>query len=143
MSIFQILLGIVILLFIFIFFLTTNILLSDAQLNQDKQIDINKTGSPNIHKLPSTQNQWLDGVIIILTGGAVTTWLTFFFDNRSRKRQIFLDVSKHKIENLSKIIPIYSHLATFSIGIHRELKKYGSDLFNCNLCLYYFCSIVL
>lgn len=48
-------------------------------------------------EIPSTHNPSLDIAIAIITGGAVTTWLTLFFDNLNRKRTIEIDLTRYSL----------------------------------------------
>jgi hypothetical protein len=93
-----------------------------------------------IDKFPSTGIGWLDISILLVTGGVVTTWLTLLFDYLHNKRSLLLDISKHKIETLSNMIPTYARLATSSIHLSRELKK-SSNEFDYTICLYLFSHI--
>ena len=48
-------------------------------------------------EIPSTGNIGLDISIAIVTGGAVTTWLTLLFDRLSKKREEYLGISNRKL----------------------------------------------
>ena len=129
---------------IIIFFLVLNLesftfSYTNAQVHSNTQ---NESGTMALDKLPSTPFPLFDILIILLTGGAVTTWLTFFFNNRAKEREISVDISKHKLETLSKVIPLYIQFSVYSVTLGQELSKFGNNQYDKEKCLYFFCQIL-
>lgn len=93
-----------------------------------------------LDKLPSSGIMPFDIAIILLTGGAVTTWLTLLFDNLQKNRSLLLDINKHKIEILSTMIPTFARIASSSGNLSTEFRKSEPDP---TLCLYLLCQLFL
>jgi len=91
---------------------------------------------------PDTGNLVLNIIIVLVAGGAVTTWLTFIFDNLSKKRAEHIDISKQKIDAISKSKPKFYQLANYYIEIARLLDFKVEDR-NWNRILYVGCKIIL
>ncbi len=53
-------------------------------------------------EIPTTGNIGVDISIVLVTGGAVTTWLTLFFDRLSKKREEYIDITKEKINKITQ-----------------------------------------
>jgi hypothetical protein len=76
--------------------------------------------------IPSTGNIGIDISIALITGGAITTWLTLLFDRLSKKRQEYIDLSREKITKIQNADIVYMQVSSYSQEIADLLKNKGS-----------------
>src|SRR5215203_3705949 len=74
-------------------------------------------------EFPLTGITWLDIVVTIVAGSIGTTFLTSWINNRIQKRQEIVEVSKQKIESISKSKPKFVQLASYYAEIARHLGE--------------------
>jgi hypothetical protein len=72
--------------------------------------------------VPSTGNLGIDISIAIVTGGAVTTWLTLLFDRTSKRRQEYIEISKEKILRITRIETQAMQMSSYLHGISNILN---------------------
>jgi hypothetical protein len=89
-------------------------------------------------EIPSLGNIGADISIALITGGAVTTWLTLFFDRRSKKRLEYVDLAKEKIKRISQSQVICANIGSYILGIGRLLVNASvTERLQEDMCIYY------
>jgi len=84
---------------------------------------------------------WDIFVTIIISGGIVAGSFEWLRDTLARRRQEYLDISKIKIDYISKSLPYYGQLSFYNYMLSKLLrtKRYATYF---NLILYYICSLL-
>jgi hypothetical protein len=83
-----------------------------------------------------------DPFTILVSGGVITTVLTLFANWLIKRRQQRVDMSKIKIQTITKVVPLYNQIALYnSSNLSYELGKDNQDR-DAVLMLYYICNIM-
>lgn len=83
-----------------------------------------------------------DPFTILVSGGVITTVLTLFANWLIKRRQQRVDMSKIKIQTITKVVPLYNQIALYnSWNLSYELGKDNQDR-DAVLMLYYICNIM-
>jgi hypothetical protein len=76
---------------------------------------------------------------VIISGGIVAGLFEWFRNWVTKRREEYIDMSKIRLDSLSKSIPYYSRMRTYQMLLWTELEK---DSIDSALSLYYICNIV-
>ena len=90
----------------------------------------------------SVQAATHDPLALLISGGVITTLLTLFVNWLIKKRQHKVDMSKLKIQTMTKVAPLYNRLALHnSWNLSDELRKPRQDRDPVRM-MYYLCNIM-
>lgn len=81
---------------------------------------------------------WQTLIIAILTGGAVTSLISYFVNILAKKRENYYEISKHKMNAISQSLPIYGKLGSY----YSEFSTHLSNLRDVERALFCACKIL-
>jgi hypothetical protein len=79
-------------------------------------------------------------IYIIISGSilaGIFEWIRYYF---TRKREEYIDLSKHRMDVISKSSPYLFQIATYAYRLHQELEKSNMDAVQClyHLCCFFY-----